>query len=105
MTKLGSCQGGGDSKNVKRKTDPPPPHRLRLKGLLDRLIHLHIGEEVQSGVRTVFGCPLVQGYGLTETCAGLTVQSPDDFRTGVVGSPSGLGAFWKKKRIISPSEL
>lgn len=46
-----------------------------------------IGEEVQAWVRTVFGCPLVQGYGLTETCAGLTVQMPDDFRVGIAGSP------------------
>jgi long-chain acyl-CoA synthetase len=29
----------------------------------------------------------VQGYGLTETCAGLTVQSTDDMRNGIVGSP------------------
>ena len=46
-----------------------------------------ISAPVQEWVRTVFGCPLIQGYGLTETCAGLTVQSQDDWRCGVVGSP------------------
>ncbi|KAJ9448984.1 Long-chain-fatty-acid--CoA ligase 2 [Diplonema papillatum] len=46
-----------------------------------------IAEDVQSWVRTALGCPLIQGYGLTETCAGLTIQSPDEWRTGVVGHP------------------
>eukprot|EP00755_Sulcionema_specki_P007187 Sspe_Gene.37539::Locus_18119_Transcript_1_3_Confidence_0.625_Length_2473::g.37539::m.37539/K01897/ACSL, fadD; long-chain acyl-CoA synthetase len=44
-----------------------------------------IAGPVQEWVRTVFGCPLIQGYGLTETCAGLTVQNPDDLRLGIVG--------------------
>mmetsp|Transcript_3761 Transcript_3761/g.8091 ORF Transcript_3761/g.8091 Transcript_3761/m.8091 type:complete len:734 (-) Transcript_3761:196-2397(-) len=43
--------------------------------------------EVQNFIRVAFGFPLVQGYGLTETCAGLTVQSTDDMRNGIVGSP------------------
>ena len=30
--------------------------------------------------------PLVQGYGLTETCAGLTIQAEDDFRFGIAGA-------------------
>lgn len=34
--------------------------------------------EVQSFVRSVLGCPVVQGYGLTETCAGCSVAAPDD---------------------------
>jgi long-chain acyl-CoA synthetase len=29
----------------------------------------------------------IQGYGLTETCAGLTVQEPDDLRSGCIGPP------------------
>lgn len=33
--------------------------------------------------------PLVQGYGLTETCGGNCVQAPGDFRTGMVGFPLG----------------
>ena len=46
-----------------------------------------ISGSVQEWVRAVFGCPLIQGYGLTETCAGLTVQAADDMRVGVVGAP------------------
>eukprot|EP01059_Diplonema_ambulator_P032282 TRINITY_DN6263_c0_g1_i2.p2 TRINITY_DN6263_c0_g1~~TRINITY_DN6263_c0_g1_i2.p2 ORF type:complete len:398 (+),score=172.89 TRINITY_DN6263_c0_g1_i2:1105-2298(+) len=46
-----------------------------------------ISADVQEWVRTVFGCPLIQGYGLTETCAGLTVQALDDWRVGVAGTP------------------
>ena len=37
--------------------------------------------------RTCFGCPLFQGYGLTETCAGLTIQDPWDLRCGIAGVP------------------
>eukprot|EP00928_Gymnodinium_smaydae_P021759 TRINITY_DN18526_c0_g1_i1.p1 TRINITY_DN18526_c0_g1~~TRINITY_DN18526_c0_g1_i1.p1 ORF type:complete len:789 (-),score=185.44 TRINITY_DN18526_c0_g1_i1:274-2640(-) len=43
--------------------------------------------QVQEWIRTCIGCPMVQGYGLTETCLGLTAQMLDDFRDGVVGSP------------------
>lgn len=32
-------------------------------------------------------CPIVQGYGLTETSAGATLQDPDDIAVGVVGPP------------------
>lgn len=43
--------------------------------------------QVQLFVRTAFGCPLFQGYGLTETCAGLSMQDPSDLRTGIAGVP------------------
>uniref|UniRef100_A0A7S4IU95 AMP-dependent synthetase/ligase domain-containing protein n=1 Tax=Odontella aurita TaxID=265563 RepID=A0A7S4IU95_9STRA len=46
-----------------------------------------LNEEVQTFVRTCFGCPLHQGYGLTETCAGLTIQDPLDLRGGIAGQP------------------
>eukprot|EP01064_Diplonema_japonicum_P031234 TRINITY_DN5521_c0_g1_i1.p1 TRINITY_DN5521_c0_g1~~TRINITY_DN5521_c0_g1_i1.p1 ORF type:complete len:740 (+),score=260.57 TRINITY_DN5521_c0_g1_i1:45-2264(+) len=46
-----------------------------------------ISADVQEWVRTVLGVPLIQGYGLTETCAGLTVQAVDDWRVGVAGAP------------------
>ena len=36
-----------------------------------------------------FGAPIVQGYGLTETCAIGTVMSSDDARLGRVGGPIG----------------
>ncbi|KAF4666746.1 Long-chain-fatty-acid--CoA ligase 3 [Perkinsus chesapeaki] len=42
---------------------------------------------VQRWVRTAFGCQVIQGYGLTETCAGATLQLEHDFRPGVVGPP------------------
>jgi len=48
-----------------------------------------ISSEVQSFVRTIFCCPLVQGYALTETCCAGTIQYPSDSRDGVVGPPVG----------------
>jgi len=47
-----------------------------------------ISSEVQSFVRTIFCCPLVQGYALTETCCAGTLQYPSDSRDGVVGPPA-----------------
>ncbi|KAL7547653.1 hypothetical protein ACHAWF_010941 [Thalassiosira exigua] len=46
-----------------------------------------LNAEVQDFISTCFGCPVVQGYGLTETCAGLTLQWPDDDRPGIAGVP------------------
>ncbi len=46
-----------------------------------------LNSDVQIFVRTAFGCPLFQGYGLTETCAGLTLQDPTDMRAGIAGVP------------------
>merc|ERR1712166_35441 len=46
-----------------------------------------ISEDVQTFIRAAFGMPLVQGYGLTETCCGGTVQSHLDPRNNVVGPP------------------
>jgi len=46
-----------------------------------------LNSDVQIFVRTCFGCPLFQGYGLTETCAGLTIQDKDDLRCGIAGMP------------------
>ena len=42
---------------------------------------------MQEWVRTALDCPLVQGYGLTETCAGTTIQMPDDLSIGIAGTP------------------
>jgi len=41
--------------------------------------------EVQEFIRVAFAVPLVQGYGLTETCAGLSIQAQDDERPAVAG--------------------
>lgn len=46
-----------------------------------------ISAEVQEWVRTALGCPLVQGYGLTETTGGVTLQPLDDPAIGIAGSP------------------
>jgi long-chain acyl-CoA synthetase len=46
-----------------------------------------LNSDVQDFISTCFGCPLVQGYGLTETCAGLTLQDPADDRAGIAGVP------------------
>jgi long-chain acyl-CoA synthetase len=46
-----------------------------------------ISAEVQEWVRTALGCPLVQGYGLTETTGGATVQMYDDLSIGIAGTP------------------
>jgi long-chain acyl-CoA synthetase len=46
-----------------------------------------LNSDVQVFVRTCFGCPLFQGYGLTETCAGLTIQDPLDLRQAIAGMP------------------
>ncbi|KAL3921704.1 MAG: hypothetical protein SGARI_006617, partial [Bacillariaceae sp.] len=43
--------------------------------------------EVQEFIRVAFNLPLIQGYGLTETCAGLTIQAQEDMRPGVAGQP------------------
>jgi len=48
-----------------------------------------ISGKVQEWIRVCIGCPMVQGYGLTETCLGLSLQMLDDFRLGIVGSPIG----------------
>jgi hypothetical protein len=37
--------------------------------------------------RTCMGCPLLQGYGLTETTACATLMQTDEFSTGRVGPP------------------
>lgn len=38
-----------------------------------------------------FGCPVIQGYGLTETCAGATIADFDDVDVGHVGAPIPCG--------------
>jgi long-chain acyl-CoA synthetase len=47
-----------------------------------------LNSEVQFFIRTAFGCPLVQGYGLTETCSSLSLQDTADLRSGIAGVPS-----------------
>lgn len=42
--------------------------------------------EVQEFIRVAFNLPLIQGYGLTETCAGLSIQAEDDERPAIAGA-------------------
>ena len=48
---------------------------------------------VQRFVQTAFNCPVRQGYGLTETCAGSCVQPVSDSMTGQVGAPTSSAAI------------
>ena len=42
---------------------------------------------VQDFLRATMGCPVVQGYGMTENCAQGTIAIADDWRGGHVGPP------------------
>ena len=44
-----------------------------------------LSAKTQQYMSVIFGCPVVQGYGLTETCAIATVPSYWDMRTEVIG--------------------
>jgi long-chain acyl-CoA synthetase len=46
-----------------------------------------LSEEVYRFLQIAFCVPVLQGYGLTETAAALTLTRPDDFSTGHVGAP------------------
>eukprot|EP00980_Cylindrotheca_fusiformis_P001680 scaffold381_cov138-Cylindrotheca_fusiformis.AAC.16 len=43
--------------------------------------------KVQEFIRVAFDVPLIQGYGLTENCAGLAIADQKDERPGVAGVP------------------
>merc|ERR1719319_171325 len=42
---------------------------------------------VHEFIRAVFGVPLLQGYGLTETTACATIMTFSEYKTGIVGPP------------------
>jgi long-chain acyl-CoA synthetase len=46
-----------------------------------------LSPESHDYIRTCMGCPVLQGYGLTETCACSTVMTLEDHSTGRVGPP------------------
>ncbi|VDD95407.1 unnamed protein product [Enterobius vermicularis] len=46
-----------------------------------------LNPETQRFMNICFCCPVLQGYGLTETCGGGTLGSEDDLSTGTVGAP------------------
>jgi long-chain acyl-CoA synthetase len=46
-----------------------------------------LNAETQRFINICFCCPVVQGYGLTETCGGATLADKHDLTTGAVGPP------------------
>ena len=43
----------------------------------------------------IFGCPVIQGYGLTETAAGATIMEFNDAENGHIGAPCGCCGMWR----------
>lgn len=41
-----------------------------------------LAPETHKSLKTTLCCPVLQGYGLTETCAATTVMDPDDNSLG-----------------------
>jgi len=48
-----------------------------------------LSKETMEFIKVCFGCTIIQGYGLTETCGGCSFQDPKKFSTGNVGIPIG----------------
>jgi len=46
-----------------------------------------LNPETQEFIYAILGCHVLQGYGLTETCGGGTVQAPGKLRPGEIGPP------------------
>lgn len=44
-------------------------------------------EEIATDIKIIFSCPIIEGYGLTECCAGLTVTYAQDTSNESVGGP------------------
>ena len=47
-----------------------------------------MSKETHDFIRTCMGCPVLQGYGLTETCACSTMMELDEMSTERVGPPN-----------------
>ena len=47
-----------------------------------------LSKEVHDFMRVCVGAPLLQGYGLTETCACATLMDVEDLGTEEVGTPN-----------------
>jgi len=44
-------------------------------------------DEVAIDIKIIFGCTLIEGYGLTETCAGCTISSINEYSNNSSGGP------------------
>ena len=47
-----------------------------------------MSKETHDFIRTCMGCPVLQGYGLTESTACATIMDLDDMSTETVGPPN-----------------
>jgi len=52
-----------------------------------------ISAEVADFLKVCFSCPVLEGYGSTETCSGIFCQHPNDAVAGHVGGPLGSCEF------------
>jgi len=52
-----------------------------------------ISPDVADFLKICFSCPVLEGYGSTETCSGIFCQHPDDTIAGTVGGPIGSCEF------------
>lgn len=59
----------------------------RVRGILCGGAYLR--PSTQHYMRVIFGCPVIQGYGLTETAAGGTISEFTDNADGHIGAPVG----------------
>lgn len=46
-----------------------------------------ISKEVLDLLRVAFGCPMLEGYGLSETCGAVTAMKANDTECGTIGGP------------------
>jgi len=58
-------------------------------------------KEVADDIKIIFGCKLVEGYGLTECCAGCTISSSNDNSSESTGGP----LFPVKVKLIDVPEM
>lgn len=43
--------------------------------------------ECANFLKVVLGCPVIEGYGATETCSGCTMGIPENYLSGTIGGP------------------
>ncbi|KAG6430355.1 hypothetical protein SASPL_108420 [Salvia splendens] len=54
-----------------------------------------LSPDVMEFLRVCFGCPVIEGYGMTETSCVISTMEEDDNLTGHVGSPNPAG-MWRE---------